>query len=117
VNLFPIEQERQILMQLGLNIRAIICQRLVPKTDGGRVAAVEILLNTPRIQDLILQGNVQELKSTMAKGQREGMQTFDMALLDLTQRGIINEETALKFADSANDLKLRLRGFGGSGFA
>jgi twitching motility protein PilU len=117
LNLFPIEQERQILMQMALNLRAIICQRLVPKVDGGRVAAVEIMLNSPRIQDLIMQGNVQELKTTMAKGQREGMQTFDMALLDLTQKGLVAEETALKFADSANDLKLRLRGFGGSGFA
>lgn len=117
LNLFSVEQERQVLMQLGLNLRAIICQRLVPKEDGQRVAAVEILINTPRIQDLIMQGNVQELKTTMAKGQREGMQTFDLALLELVQRGAVTEETAFKFADSANDLKLRLRGFGGSGFA
>ncbi|MGI8906222.1 MAG: PilT/PilU family type 4a pilus ATPase [Candidatus Sumerlaeaceae bacterium] len=117
LNLFPAEQERQVLMQLGLNLRAIICQRLVPKMDGGRAAAVEIMLNTPRVQDLIMQGNVQELKNVMMKGEREGMQTFDLALLDLTRRGIIDEDTALKFADSSNDLKLRMKGFGGSGFA
>jgi len=116
MNLFPIEQERQVLMQLAMNLRAIICQRLVPKADGGRAAAVEIMLNTPRVQELIMQGAVQELKSAMMKGAREGMQTFDMHLMDLVQTKQITEEMALKFADSANDLKLRLRGIGGSGF-
>lgn len=117
VNLFPIEMERQTLMQLGMNLRGIVCQRLVPKAGGGRVAAVEILLNTPRIQDLIMQGNVQELKTVMGKGTREGMQTFDGALYQLYQDKQVDEETALKFADSANDLKLRMRGFGGSSSA
>lgn len=115
VNLFPIEQERQVLMQIAMNLRAIICQRLIPTGDGGRVAAVEIMLNTPRVQDLVMQGAVQELKATMMKGSREGMQTFDMHLLDLMKSGRISEEDALKFADSANDLKLRMRGIGGSG--
>lgn len=115
MNLFPIEQERQVLMQLSMNLRAIICQRLVPKDGGGRAAAVEILLNTPRVQELIAQGAVQELKGAMMKGGREGMQTFDLHLLELVQTHQITEETALKFADSANDLKLRMRGIGGSG--
>ncbi len=115
LNLFPIEMERQILMQLAMNLRAIICQRLVPKADGGRAAAVEILLNSPRVQELIMQGAVQELKTAMMKSAREGMQTFDMALLDLMQTKQITEEVGLKFADSANDLKLRMRGIGGSG--
>lgn len=115
MNLFPVEQERQVLMQLAMNLRAIICQRLVPAIDGGRAAAVEILLNTPRVQDLIMQGAVQELKAAMLKGSREGMQTFDIHLLDLMKTNRITEETALKFADSANDLKLRIRGIGGSG--
>jgi twitching motility protein PilU len=115
MNLFPVEQERQVLMQLGMNLRAIICQRLVPALNGGRAAAVEILLNTPRVQELIMQGAVQELKTAMMKGTREGMQTFDIHLLDLMQTKKISEEAALKFADSANDLKLRMRGIGGSG--
>lgn len=115
LNLFPIEMERQILMQLAMNLRAIICQRLVPKADGGRAAAVEILLNSPRVQELIMQGAVQDLKTAMMKGAREGMQTFDMALLDLMQTKQITEEMGFKFADSANDLKLRMRGIGGSG--
>lgn len=115
VNLFPSEQERQILMQLAMNLRAIICQRLVPGLNGGRAAAVEILLNTPRVQELIMQGAVQELKTAMLKGGREGMQTFDIHLLELMQTKRISEEMALKFADSANDLKLRMRGIGGSG--
>lgn len=116
MNLFPAEQERQVLMQLAMNLRAIICQRLIPKPDGGRAAAVEILLNTARVQDLISQGAVQELKTAMQKGAREGMQTFDMHLLQLAQSHEITDEMALKFADSANDLKLRMKGIGGSGF-
>lgn len=115
MNLFPVEQERQVLMQLAMNLRGIICQRLVPSLDGGRAAAVEILLNSPRVQELIMQGNVQELKNAMMKGTREGMQTFDLHLLDLMKTNRISEEMALKFADSANDLKLRMRGIGGSG--
>lgn len=111
VNLFPPEQERPILLQLSLNLRAIICQRLVPKVGGGRAAAIEVLLNTSRVQELIQQGAIQELKTAMNKGGSEGMQTFDMALMNLVKSGAIDEETALKFADSANDLKLRLRGF------
>ena len=85
------------------------------RADGGRAAAVEILLNSPRVQELIMQGAVQELKTAMMKGAREGMQTFDMHLLDLMQTKQITEEMGFKFADSANDLKLRMRGIGGSG--
>ena len=117
INLFPVEQERQILMQLGMNLRAIISQRLIPKKNGGRAVAVEILLNSARVSELIMQGNVQELKTTMAKSTREGMQTFDQALHILVQKDQIDEETALRFADSPNDLKLRMKGIGGSGFA
>lgn len=115
MNLFPVEQERQVLMQIAMNLRAIVCQRLVPALDGGRAAAVEIMLNSPRVQELIMQGAVQELKTAMAKSGREGMQTFDMHLLELMKSQRISEEAALKFADSANDLKLRMRGIGGSG--
>lgn len=117
LNFFPQEMERQILLQLSANLRAIICQRLVPKKGGGRAAALEIMINTPRVQELIQQGNVGELKNVMSKGINEGMQTFDIALMQHVKAGNIEEETALKYADSANDLKLRLRGLGGSGFA
>jgi twitching motility protein PilU len=113
LNLFPAELERQLLTQLSLNLRAIISQRLVPNTSGGRTVVVELLINTPRVQELIMQGEVAELKSVMTKSQREGMQTFDMHLYDLVQAGTITEEIALQYADSANDLKLRLRGIGG----
>lgn len=117
LNLFPAELERQVLTQLALNLQAIISQRLVPNTQGSRTAVVEVLLNTPRVQELIMQGNVAELKSVMAKSQKEGMQTFDMHLYELVRAGTITEEIALRYADSANDLKLRLRGIGSAGFA
>ena len=110
LNLFPHDAERQMLLQLSLNLRAIICQRLVPSKDGGRACAVELLLNSPRIQQLIQQGNIPEIRNTIARSELDGMQTFDKALLDLVQEGIVDAETALKFADSANDLKLRLGG-------
>ena len=114
LNLFPPELERQLLTQLALNLRAIVSQRLVPNTKGARTVVVELLLNTPRVQELIMQGNVAELKSVMGKSQREGMQTFDMHLYDLVRAGTVSEDIALQYADSANDLKLRLRGIGGS---
>jgi twitching motility protein PilU len=116
LNLFPPELARQLLTQLALNLRAIVSQRLVPDTRGALSVAVELLINTPRIQELIMENNVAEIKSVMAKSQREGMQTFDMHLYELVRAGTVAEEIALQFADSANDLKLRLRGIGGSGF-
>lgn len=114
INLFPPEQERQVLLQLSLNLRAIICQRLLPALGiEGRVPAVEIMLNSPRIQELIQSGNIPELKTVMAKSNREGMQTFDQSIYTLVQAKKIDAETAYQFADSSNDLKLRIRGFGG----
>ncbi|GIX43667.1 MAG: twitching motility protein PilT [Candidatus Sumerlaea sp.] len=113
LNLFPKELERQLLTQLSLNLRAIVSQRLVPRIGGGRVVVVEILLTTPRVQELIAQGDVEELKGVMAKSAKDGMQTFDMHLYELVKAGIVEEEVALRYADSANDLKLRLRGIGG----
>lgn len=116
LNLFPPEQERQVLLQLSLNLRGIVCQRLMPTADGnGRVAAVEIMLNSPRVQELIQTGKIPEIKSTMAKSVREGMITFDQSIFQLVEGKKITEETGYQFADSSNDLKLRLRGFGGSG--
>lgn len=117
INMFPQEYERQLLLQLSLNLRAIICQRLVPTISGTRTAAVEVLINTPHVQELIRQDNVEELKNVMNKGANEGMQTFDCALHELVKNKTIDESVALHYADSPNDLKLRIRGFSGSGFA
>ncbi|MCX7044953.1 MAG: PilT/PilU family type 4a pilus ATPase [Candidatus Sumerlaeota bacterium] len=114
---FPALAKQQALLQLSLNLRAIVSQRLVPKIGGGRVVAIEILLNTARVQELIERGEVSALKEVMAKGYNEGMQTFDLCLYHHVKNKIVTEEDALRYADSANDLKLRLRGLGGSGFA
>ncbi|MCE5270662.1 PilT/PilU family type 4a pilus ATPase [bacterium] len=109
MNFFPQERHRQIYMQLSLNLRAIISQRLVKTAEGKRAAAVEILLDTPRIKDLILKGDVGLLKDVMDKGRQEGMQTFDQALLDLWKAGRISLDDALANADSANDLRLKIK--------
>ncbi len=109
MNFFPSERHRQIYLQLSLNLKSIISQRLVPNTEGTRVAAVEILLDTPRVKDLIHKGQVDVLKETMAQGTVEGMQTFDQSLFDLYQQGIIDYDTAVGYADSANDLRLRIK--------
>jgi len=117
LNFFPALQKDQALMQLSLNLRAIVSQRLVPKVGGGRVVALEVLLNSPRAAELIEKGDVTGLKAVMMKGANEGMMTFDMCLYNHVKAGLVSEEDALRYADSANDLKLRLRGLGGSGFA
>ncbi len=109
LNFFPIERHPQICMQLSLNIRAIISQRLIPSVDGKRVAAIEILLDTPRIKDLILKGEIGLLKEAMAAGYQEGMQTFDQHIHDLYVAGRIDYENALAHSDSPNDLRLRIK--------
>ena len=109
MNFFLSERHRQIYLQLSLNLKSIISQRLIPNVDGTRVAAVEILLDTPRVKDLIHKGQVDLLKETMAQGTVEGMQTFDQSLFDLYRQGIIDFETAVGYADSANDLRLRIK--------
>ncbi len=115
INMFPVEQERPLLTALSLNLKAIVSQRLVPKIGSGRLPAVEILINTSRAQELIQQKKIEELKEVMMKGANEGMQTFDMCLYRFVKAGDVDEQTALRFADSPNDLKLRLRGIGSSG--
>ncbi len=115
VNFFPEERRNQLLMDLSLNTRAIVSQRLIPRADGlGRAAAVEILLNTPLVADLIFKGEVHSLKEAMAKSREQGMQTFDQALFDLYEAGVISYEDALRNADSVNELRLavKLRGKG-----
>ncbi|RMF86926.1 MAG: PilT/PilU family type 4a pilus ATPase [Nitrospinota bacterium] len=109
LNFFPHERHAQIYLQLSLNLRAIISQRLVPTLNGKRTAAVEILLNTPRVADLILKGDVGGLKEAMQQGVQDGMQTFDYALYLLYKQGRISYENALAYADTPNDLRLRIK--------
>ncbi|MBU1426311.1 MAG: PilT/PilU family type 4a pilus ATPase [Gammaproteobacteria bacterium] len=110
INFFPEDRREQLLMDLSLNIKALISQRLIPKRDGkGRAAAFEILLASPLISDLIFKGNVHEIKEVMAKSRELGMQTFDQALFDLHEAGAISYEEALKNADSVNDLRLKIK--------
>lgn len=109
INVFPAERRQQILMDLSLNLKAIVSQRLIPATTGGRVPAVEILINTPRVADLILKGEVHQLKEAMAKSKDLGMRTFDQALYDLCVDGLAEPETVLRYADSYNELRLMLK--------
>ncbi len=110
LNFFPEEKRSQVLMDLSLNLRAIISQRLIRRVDGrGRVAAIEIMLNTPLIADHIFKGEVLELKEAMVKSREQGCQTFDMALFDLAEKGVITRDEAMRNADSVNDLRVRFR--------
>ena len=110
VNFFPEERRPQLLMDVSLNLRAIISQRLIPKQDSkGRVAAIEVMLNSPLIADLIFKGEVVEIKEIMKKSRNIGMQTFDQALFDLFESNLITYEDALRNADSVNDLRLQIK--------
>ncbi|HEY3325816.1 MAG TPA: PilT/PilU family type 4a pilus ATPase [Novimethylophilus sp.] len=109
LNFFPEERHQQLHMDLSLNLRAFVSQRLVPKKGGGRCAAIEILLNSPLIADLILKGETSMVKEAMAKSVEMGMQTFDQALFSLCEEGRITEEDALRNADSINELRLRFK--------
>ena len=110
INFFPQDRRAQLLIDLSLNIRALVSQRLIPKKDGrGRVAAVEVMLNSPLIQDLIFKGEVHEIKGIMAKSRELGMQTFDQHLFDLYEQGLISYEDALRNADSVNELRLMIK--------
>ncbi len=110
INFFPEERRAQLLMDLSLNLKALISQRLVPKQDGkGRQAMVEIMLNSPLISDLIFKGEVSEIKEIMKKSRNLGMQTFDQALFDAYEGNAISYEDALRNADSVNDLRLQIK--------
>jgi twitching motility protein PilU len=110
INFFPDERREQLLMDLSLNLRALVSQRLVPRESGsGRIAAMEIMLNSPLIQDLIFKGKVQEIKEVMSRSTRIGMNTFDQALYNLYEGGFISYEDALRNADSKNELRLRIK--------
>ena len=110
INFFPEERRHQLLMDLSLNLRALVSQRLLAKKDGkGRVAAIEIMLNSPLISDLIFKGDVHEIKEIMRKSRELGMQTFDHALFEHYEGGRITYEDALRNADSVNDLRLHIK--------
>ena len=110
INFFPEERKSQLLMDLSLNLKSIISQRLLKTPDGkGRVAAIEILLNSPLISDLILKGDVHEIKTIMSKSNELGMKTFDQALFDLYEADKISYDDALRSADSMNELRLRIK--------
>ncbi len=109
INFFPEDKHQQVLSDLSMNIRAIVSQRLVKTRDGKRTAAVEILLNTSTIRDMIFKGDIEGIKEIMGKSANLGMQTFDSSLYDLVQAGKISIDEALRNADSANNLRLRLK--------
>ena len=113
INFFPEDRRSQLLMDLSLNLRAMVSQRLIAKKDGkGRVAAIEVLLNSPLISDLIFKGEVSEIKEIMKKSRELGMQTFDQSLFELYEAGKISYEDALRNADSLNDLRLQIKLYG-----
>ncbi len=108
LNFFPPERAHEIRLQLALNLRAIISQRLVPTVSGGRAAALEIMIDTPRIKDLVKRGEIEALKDAMEQGVGEGCKTFDAALYDLVVAGRIGDAEALRAADSPNNLRIRI---------
>ena len=110
INFFPEERRAQLLMDLSLNLKGLVSQRLMPRQEGkGRIAAVEILLNTPLVADLVFKGEVGEIKELMKRSRELGMQTFDQALFDLYEGHLITYEDALRNADSVNDLRLQIK--------
>jgi len=110
INFFPEERRAQLLMDLSLNLKGMVSQRLLPKQDGkGRIAAVEVMLNSPLIADFIFKGEVSNIKETMKKSRELGMQTFDQALFDLYEANLVTYEDALRNADSVNDLRLQIK--------
>jgi twitching motility protein PilU len=110
INFFPEDRRQQLLMDLSLNLKSLISQRLIPAASGnGRIAAIEIMINSPLMSDLIFKGNVHDIKELIAKSNEMGMQTFDQALFQLYELGQITYEDALRNADSVNDLRLRIK--------
>jgi len=108
INMFPHELHKQLFMDLSLNLRAVISQRLVVAVDGKRCAAIEVLINTPHIAELILKGEIDAIKEAMASSGQRGMQTFDMALHSLYKEGKISLEEALSNADSRSNLEAKI---------
>ena len=115
LNFFPPARSHEIRLQLSLNLRAIVSQRLVPTVEGGRAAALEIMLDTPRVRDLIKRGEIEAIKDAMEQGGGEGCKTFDGALFDLVAAGRIAESEALRAADSPNNLRIRMERYRNKG--
>jgi twitching motility protein PilU len=109
INFFPEDRRAQLLMDLSLNLQCIVSQRLIPTVDGKRSAAIEVLLGTPRVADLILKGELEGIKEIMQKSEHVGMKTFDTALFELYREGLISEEEALRNADSLNNVRLKIK--------
>lgn len=110
INMFPTDRAAQIRMQLSLGLRAIVCQKLLKRAGGGRVAALEILINSPRIRKLILEGDTTKIPAAIQASRTEGMQTFNQALVDLVQAGTIEEAEALRVSPKADELRMNLKG-------
>jgi pilus retraction protein PilT len=110
INLFPTDRIAQVRMQLSLGLRAIICQKLLPRAGGGRTAALEILLNSPRIKKLILDGDTTKIPAAIQSSRPEGMQTFNQALVDLVKAGKVEVAEALRFSPKPDELKMNLKG-------
>lgn len=111
LNFFPRDFHDQVLTQLSYNLKAIVSQRLIPSESGKRVPVLEVLINTAFVQEVIQKGEIGKLKKLMESGRQEGMQTFDLHLKELVEKGVISEDKALIYADSPSDLRLKLRGF------
>ncbi len=110
LSFFPLERREQLLLELSMNLRAIVSQRLIPRLDGdGRIPAVEVMLGSPLVSDLILKNRLDEIKDIMSRSRDLGMQTFDQSLFDLYATGVISVEDALRHADSFNDLRLKIK--------
>jgi pilus retraction protein PilT len=110
INLFPTDRITQVRMQLSLGLRAILCQRLVPRAGGGRIAALEILINSPRIKKLILEGDTTKIPAAIQASRSDGMQTFNQALVDLVKSGKVDESEALRFSPKPDEMKMNLKG-------
>jgi twitching motility protein PilU len=106
---FPPEDQNNEVVRIAQNLRGIVSQRLVPTVDGGKCAAVEVMINTPRIQDLIIKQDLSELRSTIEQGSKYQMRTFDQALIELYEQGKVSAETAIDYADSKNNVSLHIR--------
>jgi len=109
INFFPEERKQQLLMDLSLNLQAFVSQRLIPTVDGKRCAAIEVLLGTPLVADLILRGQIDGIKEVMQKSENSGMKTFDTALFELYEEGLISEDEALRNSDSPNNVRLKIK--------
>jgi twitching motility protein PilU len=110
INFFPEERRSQLLMDLSLNLKALVSQRLLPRQEGtGRAAAVELMLNSPLISDLIFKGEVTEIKEVMKRSREQGMQTFDQSLFELYESHTVTYQDAIRNADSVNDLRLQIK--------